>query len=166
METMEIELFHFNFSERLISRKQGKYSTILVYPVLKYLIGKIISCFKLVSADPIFQKCGIRNTAYPAVQQLSLKSIHIATGNFETLIGGCVWSSLSRLHTLHFIFAKLTALNYLITWASTRYYLCNMFLAKMNSLQLLALNFFAQVVVLGLFCFFALWRVLNIFRSP
>ena len=51
------------------------------------MIGKIISCFKLVSADPIFQKCGIHNTAYPAVQQLSLKSIQTATGNFKTLIG-------------------------------------------------------------------------------
>ena len=35
----------------------------------------------------IFQKCGIHNTAYPAVQQLSLKSIQTATGNFKTLIG-------------------------------------------------------------------------------
>jgi len=58
-----------------------------VYPVLKYLIGKINSCFKLVCVDPIFQECGIHNTANPAVQQLSLKSIQTATGNFKTLIG-------------------------------------------------------------------------------
>ncbi|KAG2637794.1 hypothetical protein PVAP13_2NG544200 [Panicum virgatum] len=39
------------------------------------------------STNPIFQECGIHNTANPAVQQLSLKSIQTATGNFKTLIG-------------------------------------------------------------------------------
>ena len=87
MKTTEIESFHFDFSGRLISRKQGKYFTVSVYPVLKYFIGKIISCFKLVCADPIFQECGIHNTANPTVQQFSLKSIQTATGNFKTLIG-------------------------------------------------------------------------------
>jgi serine/threonine protein kinase len=41
----------------------------------------------LVYADPIFQECGIQNTTNPAVQQLSLKSIQTATGNFKRLIG-------------------------------------------------------------------------------
>jgi RIO-like serine/threonine protein kinase len=41
----------------------------------------------LQSYDPIFQECGIHNTANPAVQQLSLKSIQTATSNFKTLIG-------------------------------------------------------------------------------
>ena len=55
--------------------------------MLKYFIGKIISCFKLVCADPIFQECGIQNTENPAVHPFSLKSIQTATGNFKTLIG-------------------------------------------------------------------------------
>ena len=58
-----------------------------MYPVLKYLIGKFISCFKLVCADPIFQECGIQNTENPAVHPFFLKSIQTATGNFKTLIG-------------------------------------------------------------------------------
>lgn len=41
----------------------------------------------MVYADPIFQECGIHNTTNPAVQQLSLKSIQTATGNFKRLIG-------------------------------------------------------------------------------
>ncbi|RLN09888.1 nodulation receptor kinase-like [Panicum miliaceum] len=39
------------------------------------------------TTNPIFQECGIHNTANPAVQQLSFKSIQTATGNFKTLIG-------------------------------------------------------------------------------
>ncbi|PAN14501.1 hypothetical protein PAHAL_2G414600 [Panicum hallii] len=39
------------------------------------------------TTNPIFQECGIHNTANPAVQQLSLKSIQTATSNFKTLIG-------------------------------------------------------------------------------
>jgi len=79
-------IFHFDFSGRH-KQKVGQIFTVSVYPVLKYLIGKINSCFKLVCVDPIFQECGIHNTANPAVQQLSLKSIQTATGNFKTLIG-------------------------------------------------------------------------------
>ncbi|RCV13584.1 hypothetical protein SEVIR_2G368100v4 [Setaria viridis] len=39
------------------------------------------------TTNPIFQECGIHNTTNPAVQQLSLKSIQTATGNFKRLIG-------------------------------------------------------------------------------
>ncbi|TVU38380.1 hypothetical protein EJB05_11747 [Eragrostis curvula] len=38
-------------------------------------------------AYPIFQDCSIHKTTNPEVQQLSLKSIQNATGNFKTLIG-------------------------------------------------------------------------------
>lgn len=41
----------------------------------------------MVYADPIFQECVVHDTTNPAVQQLSLKSIQTATGNFKTLIG-------------------------------------------------------------------------------
>lgn len=41
----------------------------------------------MVHADPIFQECGVNDTTNPAVQQLSLKSIQTATGNFKKMIG-------------------------------------------------------------------------------
>ncbi|KAL6636520.1 hypothetical protein ACP70R_024092 [Stipagrostis hirtigluma subsp. patula] len=39
------------------------------------------------TTNPVFQECSIHKTTNPAVQQLSLKSIQTATGNFKTLIG-------------------------------------------------------------------------------
>ncbi|KAL6909394.1 hypothetical protein ACP4OV_001675 [Aristida adscensionis] len=39
------------------------------------------------TTNPVFQECNIHKTTNPAVQQLSLKSIQTATGNFKTLIG-------------------------------------------------------------------------------
>nr|CAB3502521.1 unnamed protein product [Digitaria exilis] len=39
------------------------------------------------TTNPIFQECGVNDTTNPAVQQLSLKSIQTATGNFKKMIG-------------------------------------------------------------------------------
>uniref|UniRef100_A0A0A9HH86 SYMRK n=1 Tax=Arundo donax TaxID=35708 RepID=A0A0A9HH86_ARUDO len=39
------------------------------------------------TTNAVFQECSIHKTTNPAVQQLSLKSIQTATGNFKTLIG-------------------------------------------------------------------------------
>ncbi|KAM0898634.1 hypothetical protein ACQ4PT_021801 [Festuca glaucescens] len=39
------------------------------------------------TTNPVYEECSIEITTNPAVQQLSLKSIHSATGHFKTLIG-------------------------------------------------------------------------------
>ena len=41
----------------------------------------------MVCADPVYEESSIDITTNPEVQQLSLKSIHSATGHFKTLIG-------------------------------------------------------------------------------
>ena len=41
----------------------------------------------MVCADPVYEESSIDITTNPEVQQLSLKSIHTATGHFKTLIG-------------------------------------------------------------------------------
>jgi hypothetical protein len=49
--------------------------------------AKVIFFMMMLFADPVYEECSIEITTNPAVQQLSLKSIHNATGHFKTLIG-------------------------------------------------------------------------------